>query len=654
MTECRNNLRPTYDPRQADVWSLGLVLLNLLYHRNPWADPSLDDPDFAEYVRDPRGFLQERFEGIGEEVAGFLADRVFCDVLEADEDGDPVRRVSAGEFGKWAGRLVTMMADSKRRSQPSSNVATSIETLTFTSNKSNVSPKRSAPQASLLSQLAPPVSNGTSETIEPPRLPKVDEVVEGGFSAESAASSLSKSPQDMFPCDEDYEDLPSPSFPPTSTPFFQPLVPVSTSSTPIVIQPSLGTAPARSEAEAEAEATKTKDSDDEDDLKCYAPSDASSRAKRRKRGARRGRSNRTDTSTTSPASPSVLPTVDEQRDLVLNDLALASQELAREISKAKPVSRRVAAGGARPVQERSSSTPASPVQPRPPLAKPALTSASTSGKTGGGMLSRMRNLVKDGNPDLQAFKARVEERNVSLGVTSAPAKMQNKSTTDSRGSIGTSSWGSWTGSTDGQNDSERGRSHWSSTTSRRERLDKHGKSLSRPQQAGHSASFDASPPPSMRLGGSSSASFDSRSSLVTTPMSSFSSVASSTLPPKPPLPSEGSWRRSSPPHYPMLDSATPKPKMKDAIVDATAPDAEQDVNASHITIRPPTSPALEPLPTTGKARPQSSSSNKTATSEDPPQVKTKLAKMLNSISMFNRSQERAPASPVPSTLSDRS
>lgn len=109
--ECRNNLRPTYDPRQADVWSLGLVFLNLLYHRNPWADPSLTDPDFAEYVDDPIGFLQNRFEGMSDEVATFLSERVFCDVLEF-VDGKQRRRVSAGEFGNWASRLVVMMAPS--------------------------------------------------------------------------------------------------------------------------------------------------------------------------------------------------------------------------------------------------------------------------------------------------------------------------------------------------------------------------------------------------------------------------------------------------------------------------------------------------------------------------------------------------------------
>ncbi|KAH9810406.1 serine/threonine protein kinase, variant [Melampsora americana] len=103
--ECRNNLNPTYDPVQADVWSLGIVLLNLLYHRCPWADPTLADGDFVEFRRAPIAFLHDRFEGMTSEVAAFLATRVFC---EAGSQGAK-KRISAGQFGEWAKNLLFHM-----------------------------------------------------------------------------------------------------------------------------------------------------------------------------------------------------------------------------------------------------------------------------------------------------------------------------------------------------------------------------------------------------------------------------------------------------------------------------------------------------------------------------------------------------------------
>ncbi|KAI8352223.1 kinase-like domain-containing protein, partial [Mortierella sp. GBAus27b] len=37
--ECRNGVDAVYDVQKADMWSLGIILINLLYHRCPWSDP---------------------------------------------------------------------------------------------------------------------------------------------------------------------------------------------------------------------------------------------------------------------------------------------------------------------------------------------------------------------------------------------------------------------------------------------------------------------------------------------------------------------------------------------------------------------------------------------------------------------------------------
>ncbi|KAH7045059.1 kinase-like domain-containing protein, partial [Linnemannia elongata] len=41
--ECRNGLEKMYNVQMADIWSLGIILINLLYHRCPWSDPCPQD-----------------------------------------------------------------------------------------------------------------------------------------------------------------------------------------------------------------------------------------------------------------------------------------------------------------------------------------------------------------------------------------------------------------------------------------------------------------------------------------------------------------------------------------------------------------------------------------------------------------------------------
>ena len=117
--ECRNNVAPTYSPRAADVWSLGIVLINMyvsassfsheptlsrlwyrLYHYNPWTDTAEGAcSSFELYRQNPINFFMQRFTGMTMPVARFLATRVFC-ILGDSSDDSP--RVTAEEFGVWA------------------------------------------------------------------------------------------------------------------------------------------------------------------------------------------------------------------------------------------------------------------------------------------------------------------------------------------------------------------------------------------------------------------------------------------------------------------------------------------------------------------------------------------------------------------------
>ncbi|KAI0344751.1 Pkinase-domain-containing protein [Trametopsis cervina] len=114
--ECRNNLHPTYMPRAADVWSLGIVLINMLYHYNPWTDTTEGVcHSFTLYRQNPTGFFLSRFAGMTPAVADFLCSRVFCILPSANDDS---QRASAREFGAWARGLPDLLAPSPPR-QPS-------------------------------------------------------------------------------------------------------------------------------------------------------------------------------------------------------------------------------------------------------------------------------------------------------------------------------------------------------------------------------------------------------------------------------------------------------------------------------------------------------------------------------------------------------
>lgn len=114
--ECAHNITSFYDPQQADVWSLGIVLLNMIFHRSPFREPNMDRCEsFRAYCYDPLDFLMNSFEGLTEEAAHFLSSKVLCNVIprpeEVGQEGTmtdsgqliPIkRRISAREFGEWA------------------------------------------------------------------------------------------------------------------------------------------------------------------------------------------------------------------------------------------------------------------------------------------------------------------------------------------------------------------------------------------------------------------------------------------------------------------------------------------------------------------------------------------------------------------------
>ncbi|KAG1715609.1 hypothetical protein ID866_1533 [Astraeus odoratus] len=110
--ECRNNFAPTYKPAAADVWSLGIVLINMLYHYNPWTDTAEGVcQSFSHFRLQGATFFMHRFTGMTSAVADFLASRVFCfpsaALWSAPSSTAPSTPVTAREFGEWVKDLPT-------------------------------------------------------------------------------------------------------------------------------------------------------------------------------------------------------------------------------------------------------------------------------------------------------------------------------------------------------------------------------------------------------------------------------------------------------------------------------------------------------------------------------------------------------------------
>ncbi|KAI0645424.1 kinase-like protein [Trametes meyenii] len=123
--ECRNNLHPTYSPRAADVWSLGIVLINMLYHYNPWTDTTLGVcSSFELYRQQPVNFFMQRFSGMTLPVAEFLAHNVFC-IL--DDPKDDSQRISAHAFGAWIKDLPNLLGGPSIRGHARNISITSVQ-----------------------------------------------------------------------------------------------------------------------------------------------------------------------------------------------------------------------------------------------------------------------------------------------------------------------------------------------------------------------------------------------------------------------------------------------------------------------------------------------------------------------------------------------
>ncbi|KAI8344270.1 kinase-like domain-containing protein, partial [Chlamydoabsidia padenii] len=80
-----------YGTQQNDIWSLGVILINLVTGRNPWRQATMEDSTFAAYTQQPDHFFSTILPTISTELDELLQ-RIFC--------LDPAHRISLFEL-KW-------------------------------------------------------------------------------------------------------------------------------------------------------------------------------------------------------------------------------------------------------------------------------------------------------------------------------------------------------------------------------------------------------------------------------------------------------------------------------------------------------------------------------------------------------------------------
>jgi serine/threonine protein kinase len=89
--ECQggSNRIKGYSTQKNDIWSLGIILINLTAGRNPWKQANTRNTTFANYVRNPKHFFRTILPCISDELERILL-RIFC--------LNPAKRISLPEL----------------------------------------------------------------------------------------------------------------------------------------------------------------------------------------------------------------------------------------------------------------------------------------------------------------------------------------------------------------------------------------------------------------------------------------------------------------------------------------------------------------------------------------------------------------------------
>ncbi|KAI0690851.1 kinase-like domain-containing protein [Cytidiella melzeri] len=98
----------SYSTRQSDVWSLGVILVNMMTGQSPWGIATSEDSGYWMYLHDSAEFLRQVLPMISREAAAILG-RIF--------DPNPSTRVSIPELREMILTATTLFASGDERSE---------------------------------------------------------------------------------------------------------------------------------------------------------------------------------------------------------------------------------------------------------------------------------------------------------------------------------------------------------------------------------------------------------------------------------------------------------------------------------------------------------------------------------------------------------
>ena len=123
LAECHGKLNgyKPYDAQGADVWALGIILVNVLTGRNPWERASVLDRNFVDFLAEGAAFFRTAFPELSRGACALLAD-----VLALK----PERRMSLSGLREAVEGLESFFASGEEGEEEVDGVAAAIAKIT--------------------------------------------------------------------------------------------------------------------------------------------------------------------------------------------------------------------------------------------------------------------------------------------------------------------------------------------------------------------------------------------------------------------------------------------------------------------------------------------------------------------------------------------